>query len=188
MDSCDGVSDRFNWAFRSYRGDVTGSVRDEFRRPLGEVRTSSIVFLPHTPSSVSMVRRRLSAELLASGVYEETADDAAVILSELISNALRHARPLPSGDIRVAWSREGDLVQLAVSDGGATTEPRRARATLSSLGGRGLGIVETLSDGWGVLHEDSGTTVWATLHSPHASNGLTMTPGQPTQSILHQTR
>jgi anti-sigma regulatory factor (Ser/Thr protein kinase) len=118
-----------------------------------------------------VVRRRLAAELLASGVYEDIADDAAVIISELISNALRHARPLPSGDIRVAWNHQGDLIQLAVSDGGAMTEPRRARATLSSLGGRGLGIVETLADGWGVLHEDGGTTVWATLHSPHASSG-----------------
>jgi anti-sigma regulatory factor (Ser/Thr protein kinase) len=187
MVSCVRVSDRFNWAFRSYRGDVTGSVREKFRRPLGEVRTSSVVFLPHTPSSVSVVRRRLAAELLAVGVYEETAEDATVILSELISNALRHARPLPSGDIRVAWTRQGDLIQLAVSDGGAMTEPRRARATLSSLGGRGLSIVETLAEGWGVLHEDSGTTVWATLHSPHSS-GLTMTRAEPPQSMVNQTR
>ncbi len=133
-----------------------------------------------------MVRRRLCAELAASGVYEETAEDATVILSELISNALRHARPLPSGEIRVAWSWQGDVIRLAVSDGGAMTEPRRARATLSSLGGRGLGIVETLSDGWGVLHEDTGTTVWATLHSPAASNGLAAQMDSP-QNILNQT-
>jgi anti-sigma regulatory factor (Ser/Thr protein kinase) len=143
------------------------------------VRASSVVFLPHAPSSVSEVRRRLAAELLASGVYEDIADDAAVIVSELISNALRHARPLPSGDIRVAWSRQGDLIKLAVSDGGAMTEPRRTRATLSSLGGRGLGIVETLADGWGVLHEDDGTTVWATLHSPHTVNGHARTDSGP---------
>jgi hypothetical protein len=64
------------------------------------------------------------------------------------------------------------------------TEPRRARATLSSLGGRGLGIVETLADGWGVLHEDGGTTVWATLHSPHTSNGRT--PMEAPQGLLNQ--
>jgi anti-sigma regulatory factor (Ser/Thr protein kinase) len=155
--------------------------------PPGEVRASSVVFLPHASSSVSVVRRRLAAELLESGVYEDIADDAAVILSELISNALRHARPLPSGDIRVAWSRQGDLIQLAVSDGGAMTEPRRARATLSSLGGRGLGIVETLADGWGVLHEDGGTTVWATLHSPHSANtnGSGRSPFEAPQSMSH---
>lgn len=133
------------------------------RRAPGEVRASSVVFLPHTPSSVAVARRRLCAELLASGVYEPIADDAAVIVSELFSNALRHARPLPSGQIRVAWTRQGDLIELEVSDGGATTQPRRARSTLSSLGGRGLGIVETLAREWGVRHDGSETTVWATL-------------------------
>jgi anti-sigma regulatory factor (Ser/Thr protein kinase) len=136
---------------------------------------SSVVFLPHAPSSVSDVRKRLCADLLASGVYAEVADDAAVIISELISNALRHARPLPTGDIRVAWTHEGDLVRLAVSDGGSMTEPRRARATLSSLGGRGLSIVEALADRWGVSHdEENGTTVWASLRAtePH-TNGHT---------------
>ena len=121
------------------------------------------MYLPHTPSSVAVARRRLCAELLASGVYEPVADDAAVIVSELFSNALRHARPLPSGQIRVAWTRQGDLIELEVSDGGATTQPRRMRSTLSSLGGRGLSIVETLANGWGVRHDGGQTTVWATL-------------------------
>jgi two-component sensor histidine kinase len=152
------------------------------------------VFLPHTPSSVSGVRGRLCADLLASGVYEETAEDATVIVSELISNALRHARPLPSGDIRVAWFRQGDLIRLAVSDGGAMTEPRPARPTLSSLGGRGLSIVETLAEGWGVLHEDDQTTVWATLYAPQSSSdsaqsstGLRITRLRPAGSMLNQT-
>jgi hypothetical protein len=67
------------------------------------------------------------------------------------------------------------------------TEPRRARATLSSLGGRGLGIVETLADGWGVLHEDGGTTVWATLHSPHSANtnGSGRSPFEAPRSMSH---
>lgn len=136
---------------------------------------SSVVFLPHARSSVSAVRRRLRTELRAVGVFDEIADDATVVISELISNALRHARPLPSGDIRVSWSSDADLIHLAVRDGGATTEPRRARATPSSLGGRGLGIVEALADGWGVRHEDEGTTVWATLRSSRSvpdANGV----------------
>lgn len=147
---------------------------------------SSIVFLPHAPASVSGVRKRLCAELLASGVYEEIADDAAVIISELISNALRHARPLPSGDIRVSWSHEGDLIQLAVSDGGSMTEPRRTRAALSSLGGRGLSIVETLSDGWGVSHDDDSTTVWANLRAGRPANGHAVPLIQPTRIAFDQ--
>ncbi|MFD0854186.1 ATP-binding protein, partial [Actinomadura adrarensis] len=81
--------------------------------------------LPHAPSSVAVARKRLSSELTASGVYDSVIDDASVIVSELLSNALRHARPLPSGQIRLAWDRNGDLIELEVSDGGSSTEPRR---------------------------------------------------------------
>lgn len=135
----------------------------------GEVRASSAVLLPHAPTSVSVARRHLSADLFASGVLDSVIDDAIVILSELLSNALRHARPLPSGEIQVAWSHNGDTIEVAVSDGGATTEPRRSRPALSSLGGRGLAIVESLSHCWGVRHEDGGgITVWALLQIPQS--------------------
>ncbi|WP_131732289.1 ATP-binding protein [Actinomadura formosensis] len=133
------------------------------------MRASSVVLLPHAPSSVAVARKRLSSELVDSGVYESVVNDASVIISELISNALRHARPLPSGQVKVCWLRRGDLLELEVSDGGAMTEPRRGPGTLSSLGGRGLGIVETLSEGWGVRHEDDSTTVWAVLRAPRSA-------------------
>ena len=154
-------------AFRSYRKRDDGNRPGE--RNVGEVRASSVVLLPHAPSSVAVARKRLSSELVDSGVYESIVDDATVIVSELISNALRHARPLPSGQVRVCWMRRGDVLEVEVSDGGAMTEPRRGPGTLSSLGGRGLGIVEALSDGWGVRHEEGATTVWAVLRAPNAS-------------------
>jgi len=155
------------------------------------VRATSVVLLPHAPTSVSLARRHLSADLFASGVLGSVVDDASVIVSELLSNALRHARPLPSGQIRVAWTRQGDAVEVAVSDGGAATEPRRGRPALSSLGGRGLGIVESLAECWGVRREDSGgTTVWAVIKAPrHAL--LTDMPGvstTPSAKLIGGTR
>ncbi|QKG23593.1 ATP-binding protein [Actinomadura verrucosospora] len=135
------------------------------------MRASSVVLLPHAPSSVAVARKRLSSELAASGVYESIVDDASVIVSELISNALRHARPLPSGQVKVCWLCRGDVLELEVSDGGAMTEPRRGPGTLSSLGGRGLGIVEALSEGWGVRHDEGATTVWAVLRTRRSSGG-----------------
>lgn len=131
------------------------------------MRATSVILLPHAPTSVSIARRHLSADLFASGVADSIIDDATVIVSELLSNALRHARPLPSGQIRVVWNRRGDSVEVSVSDGGAATEPRRGRPALSSLGGRGLGIVESMAECWGVRHEDGGgTTVWAVIKAP----------------------
>jgi anti-sigma regulatory factor (Ser/Thr protein kinase) len=150
------------------------------------VRASSVVLLPHAPSSVAVARKRLSSGLADSGVYESIVDDASVIVSELISNALRHARPLPSGQVRVCWLRRGDLLELEVSDGGAMTEPRRGPGTLSSLGGRGLGIVEALSEGWGVRHEDGSTTVWAVLRAPRSRDARDYGASSPggTQSAV----
>ncbi|NAS22070.1 ATP-binding protein [Herbidospora galbida] len=128
--------------------------------------------LPYALSSVAVARQRLSADLLASGVFEAAVDDTVLVMSELLSNALRHAHPLASGQLRVTWACGDGHVEVAVSDGGATTEPRAGRPTLSSLGGRGLGIVEFLAERWGVRHEGETTTVWAIVHAPQpARNG-----------------
>ncbi|MDL4773576.1 MULTISPECIES: ATP-binding protein [Thermomonosporaceae] len=148
------------------------------------MRASSVVLLPHAPSSVAVARKRLSSELVASGVFESVVDDASVIISELLSNALRHARPLPSGQIRVSWTRRDDLLEVEVSDGGAMTEPRRGPGTLSSLGGRGLGIVEALSEGWGVRHDNGSTTVWAVLRAPHLAGANGSMPPSAAHAVL----
>ncbi|GAA3121631.1 ATP-binding protein [Nonomuraea salmonea] len=109
-----------------------------------------MVLLPYAPSSVAVARQRLSTDLQDSGVFTAAIDDAVLVVSELLSNALRHAHPLPSGMVRVAWLRSDDHIEVAVSDGGAATEPRAGRPTLSSLGGPGgLGIVEYVAESWG---------------------------------------
>ena len=72
-----------------------------------EVGTSSVWMLPYTASSVGVARRRLIGDLIKGGVYEVTACDAGLVLSELISNALRHATPLPGGFVKVSWRLSG---------------------------------------------------------------------------------
>lgn len=133
---------------------------------IGEVSASSVVLLPYAPSSVAVARQRLSADLRARGIFAAVADDAVLVMSELLSNALRHAYPLPSGQVKVAWEFTDGNVEVRVSDGGAATAPRAGRAPLSSLGGRGLGIVEYLAESWGVRYDDDCTTVWAVVCTP----------------------
>lgn len=122
--------------------------------------------LPYALSSVAIARQRLSADLVACGLFATVVDDAVLVMSELLSNSLRHAHPLPSGLLRVSWIFSEIEVEVAVSDGGAPTEPRAGHQTLSSLGGRGLGIVEYLAERWGVRYEGELTTVWAIVHTP----------------------
>jgi anti-sigma regulatory factor (Ser/Thr protein kinase) len=130
-----------------------------------EVGTSSVQMLPYTASSVGVARRRLIGDLTEAGVYEATACDAGLVLSELISNALRHATPLPGSLIRVSWCLNDDCIEVAVSDGGGPTVPMVNKPAANAVGGRGLGIVDRLSLRWGVYARQDGneTTVWAAL-------------------------
>ena len=50
---------------------------------------SSIVLLPATPASVAVARRRLAADLIAAGVFDAVIGDVAVVISELLSVAIR---------------------------------------------------------------------------------------------------
>ena len=147
-------------------------------RPRGgahkEVRAASVVLLPCVPSSVAVARGRIGAELHQAGLSATVMADAALVTSELLSNAILHARPLPDACVRVSWILSASVVEIIVSDGGSATRPRASRPSLSSIGGRGLGIVEHLCSSWGVRADERGTTVWAVVP---ASRGGRAGPG-----------
>lgn len=124
------------------------------------------VLLPCAPASVAVARQRLAADLTAAGIYAGAIGDAVLVVSELLSNAIRHARPLPGANVQVAWAVDEGALEVAVSDGGAPTRPRQTQPTISSLGGRGLDIVEYLARTWGIRTDDAGLTVWAILAAP----------------------
>lgn len=126
-----------------------------------------MVLLPYTAASVGVARRRLIADLIAAGVREAAIFDVALVLSELLSNALRHASPLPGAKLRVAWVLGRDAVEIAVSDGGGQTTPELGEASQGAVGGRGLGIVAKLSRRWGVRGSEDDVTVWAEIPAPH---------------------
>jgi anti-sigma regulatory factor (Ser/Thr protein kinase) len=130
------------------------------------VSASSVVLLPHAPSSVVAARWHITTHLSEAGIVSPAIGDATVVVSELLTNAILHARPLPGAQVLVAWALHERSLELAVSDGGSMTRPRPAQASLSSIGGRGLAIVEHLSSRWGVLPNDFGLTVWAVLPAP----------------------
>lgn len=129
---------------------------------VGGVDVVATLLLAHTPASVAAARRRLTDDLRSRAVRRRVVDDAALVLSELLSNAVRHARPLDSGRLRVAWGLDSDCVVIAVTDGGGATRPHPATPSMSSPGGRGLAIVTSLAR-WGVRRDGAESTVWASL-------------------------
>ncbi|MEU3252983.1 ATP-binding protein [Streptomyces sp. NPDC006997] len=136
-----------------------------------EVPTSSSMAVPHGPAGVGEARHRMRAQLRGGGVAESVIDDAVLILSELLSNACKHGRPLGDalsgdGDVRAAWrvDASGRLL-VEVTDGGGPTRPAPATPSVTAHGGRGLNIITALADDWGVRDNARGeVTVWVVVH------------------------
>ncbi|MEU7878278.1 ATP-binding protein [Microbispora bryophytorum] len=111
------------------------------------------------PASVTEARRFITATLGAWPVVES----AELIVSELATNAVRHtASARFGGKFIVSIQAEPDQVWLGVADGGGPGVPRLVRPT-EDEGGRGLFLVASLADNWGVYGNQAGRTVWALL-------------------------
>ena len=119
-----------------------------------------LLSLPARPSSATRARseitRRLSPRVTV-GVLE----DVRLLLTELITNALRHAGVRADDEIGVRAQVSGETVRIEVHDPGRDG-PVVMRKPGARGGGYGLFLVESLTDEWGVDRND-GTTVWAEL-------------------------
>jgi anti-sigma regulatory factor (Ser/Thr protein kinase) len=103
----------------------------------------------------------------------ERGDDIAVVVSELLTNALRHALPdaggvPPRGSVRLALLQPGRSVICAVADPSPKT-PAPAQPGILCEGGRGLHVISALADAWGYTPPShAGKVVWAlfSVHHP----------------------
>ncbi len=121
--------------------------------------------LPFSPESAAVARQRLLEWMGGLGTPQEYREDARLVVSELVGNAVRHARPLADGTMQVAWGAGPTGLDIAVTDGGARTVPTPVDAGVSDLAGRGLAIIEALATRWWVESSRSRTTVHALLET-----------------------
>ncbi|WP_257581736.1 PAS domain S-box protein [Streptomyces sp. TLI_146] len=113
--------------------------------------------LPARPEAVPE-GRALFTKALASWDCHEQADDARLLLSELLTNAVQHAQ----GPLSLRACRTATELTVEVSDASPhLPAPRRADEHEES--GRGLNLVRALADTWGVRPTDEGKTTWFTL-------------------------
>ncbi|MFN0285166.1 MAG: ATP-binding protein [Kineosporiaceae bacterium] len=114
--------------------------------------------------AVGPARRRIRGELADAGVASPVLDDVEVVASELLGNAVRHARAIAGGVLLLGWRIEDGEVTVRVTDGGSGRAVERREAGLLSDSGRGLHIIETLASSWGVVDHAGGLrTVWAAV-------------------------
>ncbi|MEV6851580.1 SpoIIE family protein phosphatase [Actinoplanes sp. NPDC051411] len=117
---------------------------------------SATMLVPAEPTGPSRVRQWMTARLREWSVPEPVVGAAILCASELTTNALLHAGT--PAQVRLDLNAERLLVSVA--DTGTRGTVIRAHADTMSSRGRGLGLIEDLSDSWGTDPTVRGTTVW----------------------------
>ncbi len=115
--------------------------------------------LPAAPVIVADARRRAADQLTTWGL-QEAVPTTELIVSELVTNAIRHAQ----APIQLRLIRNTALI-CEVSDA-SSTAPHLRRARALDEGGRGLFLVGQLAERWGTRHTATGKTIWAEQPRP----------------------
>ncbi|MFJ2111457.1 MULTISPECIES: ATP-binding protein [unclassified Streptomyces] len=125
----------------------------------GQSRQCVTFRLPSHPRSVGRAREILQLSMDLPG---DPGDTAALLLSELVTNALRHGSP-PGREIGVSLHRADGTLRLEVEDAGDFL-PRPRTPGPDDECGRGLALVDALADDWGVApRRGPGKRVWVML-------------------------
>jgi PAS domain S-box-containing protein len=123
------------------------------------------VRLPPQPSSVAAARGHVR-DLLKGSERQDLAEPAVLLVSEIVTNALLHA----GTEIDLKASVEAAGIRVEVGDGSLhVPSPRRYAATAGT--GRGLMMLESMVDDWGVSLRPDGKTVWFLLSSADRARG-----------------
>ncbi|GGJ69005.1 SpoIIE family protein phosphatase [Streptomyces brasiliensis] len=116
--------------------------------------------LPSDPAVVARARKN-ATEQLAAWDLDEAVFITELVVSELVTNAIRYGRP----PLRLRLIREAHTLICEVSDA-SNTVPHMRRARVFDEGGRGLLLVAQLTERWGTRHTRVGKTIWAEQSVP----------------------
>jgi anti-sigma regulatory factor (Ser/Thr protein kinase) len=151
QDLCDDVLYRLK-DDDTRHGDVILLLARTHAFPADQIATWDI---DHHPKAVATARTHAQHQLALWGVDEETAYTTEMIVSELVTNAVRYGTP----PLRLQLIKDRTLT-CEVHDGNPVA-PRMRHAKTIDEGGRGLFIIAQLAQNWGVRYSPNGKTVWA---------------------------
>ena len=109
---------------------------------------------PEAPSEA----RNAVATFAAAHLPPAREPDLAVLVSEVVTNAIVHGDP--GGVIEIRASRAADALRIEVTDQGPGLAPMPHATTSAPGGGFGLFLVEQLSRRWGLVRHSATTRVW----------------------------
>jgi anti-sigma regulatory factor (Ser/Thr protein kinase) len=155
------------YPFASMTGDDHASAREHVCQlhsevldapPAGEPREATRL-LAASERSPRDARHFVVGTLRRWGHERTVVDDAALVVTELTTNAVIHAQ----SPFTVTLSSRDGRVRIAVHDQSSSLPTKRAPDAIEPSG-RGLRMVETMSDAWGCERVGDGKSVWAELH------------------------
>jgi anti-sigma regulatory factor (Ser/Thr protein kinase) len=114
-------------------------------------------WVPVEPGSVAAARTWLlgrSSELVAG----QRSEDLALVLSEIVTNAVRHGGG--AGQVEISVTPKPEFLCVQVTDDGPGFAPRPGAMASEPSGGFGLFLVERLTRRWGLTREAQRTRVW----------------------------
>jgi anti-sigma regulatory factor (Ser/Thr protein kinase) len=127
-----------------------------------------VVALRAVPQAVAD-GRRWARETVREWRLGETADVVQQLASELVTNSVEHAQ---TSSVRVLLMFMAGTLRLDVADDDVVSLPVRAQPSVDDVSGRGLAIVEALSDRWGVRITRCAKSVWCELAAAPAFRGF----------------
>ena len=126
-------------------------------RGSGPVRPAVLTLPPELPS-VRAARHFVQARCKDAGLSAECCDDALLLTSELVTNAVLHGR----SEVCVEVTSTAELVRIAVLDENSR-HPTVVTEDPDALDGRGLALVAAVAARWGVDDRPMGKSVWFEL-------------------------
>jgi anti-sigma regulatory factor (Ser/Thr protein kinase) len=113
------------------------------------------MLLTFNTAAVRVARVAVAETCAAAGIEEASTDDAVLLTSEIVTNALVHGR----SEARLTVTVTRGLVRVEVSDDNSR-HPRTVERDVEALSGRGVEIVASVASRWGVRDDLHGKTVW----------------------------
>ncbi len=118
------------------------------------IASAEMLSLPPRLEAATQARRHVRQKLVAWEL-DDLVDPVVLLTSEVVTNALLHAGTV----ITVAVRREGTGVRVEVGDGSGV-QPVQRRRSATATTGRGVQLLESVSDGWGSTAVGVGKLVW----------------------------
>ncbi len=114
------------------------------------MKPTNTIRLPFEMSTPSIARTKLAGFLTIHRAPPSVIDDALIVISEMIANAVSHGLPAADGSVEISWTLNGDLLELSVYDAGKGAALKPIDFDEDSLSGRGLSIINRVADRWWV--------------------------------------